>query len=97
EKESFLSGDFKLDTKGVTIDDIEGVARFSDVTAGYEGRRLFLDRFILQSLFTEDTRLISLNSDHLVAGISGNFKVADVSRDIGNLMQDYYAIITNAE
>ncbi|HLU89370.1 MAG TPA: translocation/assembly module TamB domain-containing protein, partial [Cyclobacteriaceae bacterium] len=52
---------------------------------------------IFQSLFAGDTRLISLNSDYLVAGISGNFKVADVSRDIGDLMRDYYTIITNAE
>src|SRR5690606_35567474 len=62
EEEAFLSGDFELDTKGISIDNIEGVARFTDVLVGYEGRSLFMDEFIFQSLFTEDTRLISLNS-----------------------------------
>src|SRR5690606_14415704 len=71
--------------------------RFKDVMVSYEGRNLFLDRFIFQSLFTEDTRLISLNSDLLVAGISGNFKMAEVTRDIKKLWEDYYSILTNAE
>lgn len=97
DKESFLSGNFALDTKGTNIDEIEGVARFKDVMVSYEGRNLFLDHFIFQSLFTEDSRLISLNSDLLVAGISGNFKMAEVTRDIKKLWEDYYSIVTNAE
>ncbi|MEX2591816.1 MAG: translocation/assembly module TamB domain-containing protein [Anditalea sp.] len=97
EKDAFLSGNFQLDTKGINIDEIEGVARFSDVYISYEGRNLFMDDFIFQSLFTEDSRLVSLNSDLLVAGISGNFEVAEVARDIKKLWQDYYAIITNSE
>src|SRR5690606_10010819 len=38
-----------------------------------------------------------LNSDLLVAGISGNFKMAEVTRDIKKLWEDYYSIVTNAE
>ena len=97
DKASFLSGNFALDTKGTHIDEIEGIARFNEVMVSYEGRNLFLDRFIFQSLFTEESRLISLNSDLLVAGISGNFKMAEVSRDIKKLWEDYYSIVTNVE
>ncbi|MEX2567165.1 MAG: translocation/assembly module TamB domain-containing protein [Cyclobacteriaceae bacterium] len=95
EKDLFLSGRFELDTKGVHWDNIEGVSRFRDVLVSYEGRDLFIDNFLFQSLFTEDSRVISLNSDLLVAGISGNFKVQQLASDIKKLWEEYYAILTN--
>ncbi|MDN3687205.1 translocation/assembly module TamB domain-containing protein [Cyclobacterium jeungdonense] len=95
EKDIFLSGNFELDTKGIHWDNIEGVTRFRDVLISYDGRDLFLDYFLFQSLFTEDSRVISLNSDLLVAGISGDFKVQQLGQDIQRLWEDYYAILTN--
>jgi hypothetical protein len=95
EEDVFLSGSFDLDTKGIHWDNIEGVTRFSDVLVSYEGRDLFIDNFIFQSLFTDDSRVISLNSDLLVAGISGNFKVKQLAADVRRLWEDYYAILTN--
>jgi len=92
----FVSGNLEMDTKGVTLDDIEGIARFSDVKVSYEGRNLFVDNFFFQSLFTDDSRLISFNSDLLVAGISGNFKVNQLLNDVLNLSQEYLAILTNS-
>lgn len=97
DKKTFVSGNIQLDTKGITIDEIEGSARFKDVSVNYDGRELFVDNFLFQSLFTGDNRLISLNSDLLVAGISGNFKVAEVARDIQKLWEDYYSIVTNKQ
>ncbi|WP_240477965.1 translocation/assembly module TamB domain-containing protein [Cyclobacterium amurskyense] len=91
----FLSGNFELDTKGINLDDIEGVARFRDVLVSYDGRDLFLDYFLFQSLFTDNSRVISLNSDLLVAGISGNFKVEQLKNDLQQLWKNYYAILTN--
>ncbi|WP_154852241.1 translocation/assembly module TamB domain-containing protein [Cyclobacterium xiamenense] len=95
EKDIFLSGNFELDTKGIHWDTIEGVTRFRDVLISYDGRDLFLDYFLFQSLFTEDSRVISLNSDLLVAGISGDFKVQQLGQDLQRLWEDYYAILTN--
>lgn len=97
EQDAFVSGKIALDTKGVTLDDIEGIARFSDVNLSYEGRNLFIDNFYFQSLFTDESRLISLNSDLLVAGISGKFKVRQLLEDITNLSQQYLAILTNSD
>jgi hypothetical protein len=97
EKETFISGKIDMDTKGVTLDDIEGIARFRDVSLSYEGRNLFIDNFFFQSLFTDDSRLISLNSDLLVAGISGKFKVQQLLDDVENLSKEYLAILTNSE
>ncbi|MFO7825565.1 MAG: translocation/assembly module TamB domain-containing protein [Cyclobacterium sp.] len=95
EKAVFLSGNFELDTKGIHWDNIEGVSRFRDVLVSYDGRDLFLDYFLFQSLFTADSRVISLNSDLLVAGISGNFKVQQLGQDLERLWEEYYAILTN--
>lgn len=95
EKNIFLSGSFELDTKGIHWDDIEGVTRFRDVLVSYEGRDLFLDYFLFQSLFTDETRVISLNSDLLVAGISGKFEVEELARDVQELWEDYLNIVSN--
>ena len=97
DTETFVSGSIALDTKGTTLDEIQGSARFRDVKVVHEGRELVVDNFIFQSLFTDNSRLISLNSDLLVAGISGNFKIAQVSQDIQDLWREYYSIVTNVE
>lgn len=95
EKETFVSGRIDLDTKGITLDDVEGIARFSEINLSYEGRNLYLDNFFFQSLFTDDFRAIRLNSDLLVAGISGNFKVNQLIDDLSQLSEDYINILTN--
>ncbi len=95
ENNIFLSGSFELDTKGLHWDNVEGVTRFRDVLVSYEGRDLFIDYFLFQSLFTDDSRVISLNSDVLVASIAGNFKVDELIKDSKELWEDYLAIITN--
>src|SRR5690606_25752805 len=97
DTETFVSGSIELDTRGITLDEIEGSARFRNVKVVHEGRELEVDNFIFQSLFTDNSRLISLNSDLLVAGISGKFKIADVTQDIQKLWKEYYSIVTNAE
>ena len=96
EKDAFISAKIDMDTKGITLDNIEGIARFSEVNMSYEGRNLFVDNFFFQSLFTDESRLISLNSDLLVAGIQGDFKVQQLIDDVAQLSQDYFAIVTNA-
>src|SRR5690606_23169314 len=78
DTETFVSGSIELETRGMTLDAIEGSARFRNVKVVHEGRELEVHNFILQSLFTDNSRLISLNSDLLVAGISGKFKITDV-------------------
>lgn len=96
EKDAFISAKIDMDTKGITLDNIEGIARFSEVNMSYEGRNLYVDNFFFQSLFTDNSRLISLNSDLLVAGIQGDFKVKQLIDDVGRLSQEYFSILTNA-
>lgn len=96
DSESFISGEIEMDTKGITLDDIEGIARFKNINLSYEGRNLYIDNFFFQSLFTEESRLISLNSDLLVASINGDFKVNRLIQDVQELSADYFSILTNA-
>jgi hypothetical protein len=96
EKDGFVSGNIELDTKGITLDDVEGIVKFSDINMSYEGRNLYLDNFFFQSLFTDSGRVISLNSDLLVAGISGVFKVDQLIHDVKTLSLQYLNILTNS-
>ncbi len=97
ETDGFVSGNIAMDTKGITLDAVEGIARFSDVKLSYEGRNLNIDNFFFQSLFTDESRVISFNSDLLVAGISGNFKVQQLLTDVQDLSKEYFSILTNSE
>ncbi len=95
-KDSFVSGKIEMDTKGITLDNIEGIARFNDVMLSYEGRTLNIDNFFFQSLFTDNSRLVSLNSDILVASVSGDFRVQTLIKDVQQLSEEYVAILTNS-
>lgn len=96
DRDLFITGKINMNTKGITLDDIEGIARFSDLNLSYEGRNLFIDNFFFQSLFTDQSRVVSLNSDYLVAGMSGNFKTQQLIQDVETLSKQYWALLTNS-
>ncbi len=95
DKLNFLSGQLNIDTKGVTIDDIQGIGRFTNMALGYEDRFLELGDFNFQSLFAGGTRTMSINSDYVVAAASGQFNLEQISKDLDVLLDQYIAIILN--
>ncbi|MBS4069782.1 MAG: translocation/assembly module TamB domain-containing protein [Algoriphagus sp.] len=97
DKETFLSGDLDIDTKGITLDKLEGIARFNNIKAGYEGRELEVGDFFFQSLFAGGTRTLSLNSDYLVVAASGQFNLEQMAKDLDILGRQYLAILLNEE
>ncbi|WP_232825768.1 translocation/assembly module TamB domain-containing protein [Algoriphagus litoralis] len=97
ETPSFISGKLDIDTKGINLDDIQGIARFSDVKAGYEDRFLDVGDFFFQSLFAGGTRTLSINSDYIVAAASGQFNLEQMTRDLQILGNQYVAILLNEE
>lgn len=97
ETPTFLSGNLDIDTKGINLDDIEGIARFRDIQVGYEDRFLEVGDFFFQSLFAGGTRTLSLNSNYLVAAASGQFNLEQMSQDLNILGKQYLAIILNEE
>jgi hypothetical protein len=95
DKLNFLSGNLIIDTKGINIDDIQGIARFKNLSLGFEDRFLELGDFNFQSLFAGGTRTMSINSDYLVAAASGQFNLEQISKDLNVLLDQYIAIIIN--
>ena len=97
ETPSFISGKLDMDTQGIDLDDIQGIARFSDIKAGYEDRFLDVGDFFFQSLFAGGTRTLSVNSDYVVAAASGQFNLAQMTSDLKILGSQYLAILLNEE
>jgi hypothetical protein len=97
EKATFISGNMSIDTKGIEIDDLQGIARFNDIKVGYDNRFLDVGDFFFQSLFAGGTRTISVNSDYVVAGASGQFNLQQMGSDLQILIDQYVSIILNEE
>lgn len=94
---SFISGRLDIDTKGIDLDDIQGIGRFSEIKIGYEDRFLDVGDFFFQSLFAGGTRTLSLNSDYLVAAASGQFNLEQMTRDLDILGRQYLSILLNED
>ncbi len=71
-----------MDTRGITLDDVQGIARVRDLKVGYKDRSLDAGDFFVQSLFAGGTRTLSLNSDYLVMAASGQFELDQMSKDL---------------
>jgi hypothetical protein len=94
---AFLSGKLDIDTKGIDLDEIQGIARFTDIQIGYKDRFLDFGDFFFQSLFAGGTRTLSVNSDYLVAAASGQFNIKQMITDLDMLGSQYLAILINEE
>lgn len=97
ETPAFVSGKLDIDTKGIKLDEIQGIARFSDIKLGYEERFMDVGDFFFQSLFAGGTRTLSFNSDYIVAAASGQFDIDQMSKDLTMLGRQYLAILINEE
>ncbi len=91
----FLSGNLDMDTQGITLDEIQGIARVRDLKVGYKDRSLDAGDFFVQSLFAGGTRTLSLNSDYLVMAASGQFELEQMSKDLQMLGKQYLSILLN--
>ena len=90
-----VSGKLDMDSQGITLDDVQGIARFRDIKVGYKERSLEVGDFFFQSLFAGGTRTLSLNSDYLVMAASGQFELEQMGRDLPMLGKQYLAILLN--
>lgn len=94
---AYFKGKLEIDTQGINIDDLTGIMRFNDLVVGYQDRVLEVGDFYFQSLFAGGTRTMSLNSDYIVAGASGQFKLEQMAKDLPFLLQQYLAILLQDE
>src|SRR5690606_2978069 len=94
---TFLSGKLDIDTKGIDLDEIQGIARFTEIKVGYKDRFLDVGDFFFQSLFAGGTRTLSVNSDYLVAAASGPCNLKQMMKDLDMLGNQYLASLINEE
>ncbi len=97
EKVNFFSGTLDIESRGIKIDEIQGIAKFQDLKIDYDGRYLDVGDFYFQSLFAGGTRTISLNSDYVVAAASGQFNLEQMGKDLRILFDQYSSIVLNEE
>lgn len=95
DKVSFVSGNLDINTKGVKIDEVQGIASFKNIQLGYDSRFLDVGDFSFQSILVGKARTMSLNSDYLVATASGQFNLEQMSSDLLVLKDQYISIILN--
>lgn len=95
DKATFISGLLDIDTKGIKIDEIQGIARFKTIKIGYDSRFLEVGDFFFQSILAGTARTISLNSDYLTATASGQFNLQQMGGDLQVLKDQYLSIILN--
>lgn len=95
EKVSFLSGQLDINTKGIKIDQIQGIAGFKNMKFGYDSRFLEAGDFNFQSILTGTARTMSLTSDYLTATASGQFNLQQMGADLQILKDQYLSIILN--
>jgi len=97
DKLNFFSGSLEIESQGIKIDDIQGIAKLKDIKLDYEGRYLDVGDFYFQSLFAGGTRTLSLNSDYIVAAASGQFNLEQMGKDLKILFDQYSGIVLNEE
>lgn len=97
DKLNFFSCNLEIQSSGIKIDDIQGIAKFKDIKIDYDGRYLDVGDFFFQSLFAGGTRTLSLNSDYIVAAASGQFNLEQMAADLQILFAQYRGIVLNEE
>jgi hypothetical protein len=97
DKAAFVSGKLDIDTKGIKIDEVQGIARFTNIQVGYDSRFLEVGDFFLQSILAGEARTMSLNSDYLVASATGEFNLKQMASDLLVLKDQYISIILNEQ
>ncbi len=97
DKLKFFSGNLDIESRGIKIDEIQGIAKFKNLKVDYDGRFLDVGDFFVQSLFAGGTRTLSLNSDYVVAAASGQFNLEQMGSDLQILFAQYSSIILNEE
>ncbi|MEY3645013.1 MAG: hypothetical protein RLZZ207_1709, partial [Bacteroidota bacterium] len=90
-----LSGKLEMDTQGITLDDVQGMASVRDLQVNYQDRSLNAGDFVFQSVFTKGIRTLSLNSDYLTMSASGQYDLEQISKDLQILGKQYLSILLN--
>jgi hypothetical protein len=92
---SVLSGEFDINLKGKTLDEINGLATARDITLHRAGKKYLLNNFFLSSGYLDKQRSIILRSDFADVNLKGNFLFSQLDQVyadfLNTLFPEYYA------
>ncbi|MET3125051.1 hypothetical protein ABID42_000139 [Arcicella rosea] len=91
----FTKDDWRISTlldiqsKGKTIDDLVGKAKFINTYVTLEQRNLILDSLYITSKLDDSTRKLNIESDLVNLDFNGNFKPSQAFEDLKILVEEY--------
>jgi hypothetical protein len=89
KKNVVLRTDARLNFTGTQLDQIQGQALFEDASLTYEGKNVTLDSLQIVSALGGTTRTLSVDSDLLSLGASGNFDYSVLIDNLRTLVKEY--------
>lgn len=88
---AILKGDMVIDMNGTNINDAAGTIAFTDASYQNDNDTYFFEDFIIESIFEEDTRLITINSPDIIQGeVRGQFKIEEIPELFKNAIGSVY-------
>ena len=95
KEEIFLHSAFEADVKGLTLDSLEGIASFNDVSVRYKDKALYLNEVGLYAGEVDGERFFNVNSTLLDTDIRGNYILSNLVNDIEVLAKEISLNIKN--
>jgi hypothetical protein len=90
-----LSSSIDIDTRGLTLDSLQGSVILSDTRLGYGEGSLAVDTLHLTSERQSGKRSISLTSSLLDFSVTGDFQLTPLIRDFPAYLNEFYLNIIN--
>jgi hypothetical protein len=95
EEEVFIHTSFEADVRGLSLDSLEGIAAFNDVSVRYKDKSLSLDDIHLEASRYEGGRVFKVQSTMLDTEITGNYSFTNLSADLNVLANEIALNIRN--
>ncbi len=90
-----LTGKFNLNFSGNNIDNFLGTAKISNATLMNKNQKLSFEYLNIISAFKDGRKYLSVQSNQLDAGITGNFKILELPEAFQLLLNRYYPAYIN--
>ncbi len=95
EDTAFFRSYLDLGFKGLTPDELEGMAKLQGTHMIYEGRELKMNDFELESRKSDSSRTFKLKSSYFDVLAEGDFEFKSLYKDGANLLQEYILLFKN--
>lgn len=95
KEQLFLHASFSADVKGLSLDSLEGIASFNDVSVRYKEQSLTLNEISIDAEQSENFRSIHFQSNLFDAEVRGDYAFTNLGKDLKVLATEMQLIIEN--